>query len=225
MRVNRCANRIDCEKYLKDEGWPLIEIRRQWKRTFITQELLRSLAAEHFERIDLQTILAYYTLHPQEFIVDDGVIWQDLFLSDSQNPSHHVTWQRANNLISRIRLGESFSTLAECEGDAESALRKNAAGVGYKRGDIRPQELENALFSMNEGEVAIIDVRSGFHIIRLLKRHRNGKLPLTYTIQSEIRNKLFDAIVERVKRRIIASVRIVPVIVPNRFSRYLGRDR
>src|SRR5262249_59709513 len=88
-------------------------------------------------------------------------------------------------------------------------------GVGWGRhqGEIRPPEAEPFLFKMHDGEVELVEVPSGIHIIRLVHREHAGKKPFSdETVQNQIRDKLRNEMGNREIKRILAELKRRAVI-------------
>jgi len=61
---------------------------------------------------------------------------------------------------------------------------------------------------MRDGEVGtVIELETGFHVIRLVKRQYAGMTPLDEKTQSQIRNKLKGEVFEREAKRIVDELR------------------
>src|SRR5262249_36479461 len=145
---------------------------------FIAMEYLRHLIEPHLSKIGHLQILEYYEKHPEEFQVEDSVQWQDLFVATARHPHHEAARKVAEVLAERVRRGESFVALAKEFDNGDSSLRANAEGVGRKPGEIRPVEAEKALFSLKDGQVGpLIEMRTGFHVVKVIKRQHAGKKP------------------------------------------------
>ena len=76
--------------------------------------------------------------------------------------------------------------------------------VGTKRGEIRPAEAEAALLKMTDGQVgALIELPTGFHVIKLVHHQVAGLLPFDQKVQKEIRDKLRGKVFEEEKKKIV----------------------
>ncbi|MEI4884068.1 peptidylprolyl isomerase, partial [Klebsiella pneumoniae] len=84
--------------------------------------------------------------------------------------------------------GGDFEKLAKYN-DGDSAFRKGM-GEGNKRGAIRPPELEEILFRMKEKQVQTVEMPTGIHIVKLVKREFAGTMPFDEETQNTIRDRL-----------------------------------
>lgn len=112
---------------------------------------------------------------------------QDRYLQDEQRQARHIlilfdededsAEQVANDLLAKVRAGESFEELARANSkDGGSAAQGGDLGSLTKT--QLPGELGDAVFSMSEGDVeGPIKGDFGFHIVQLDKIHERGPLP------------------------------------------------
>jgi hypothetical protein len=197
---------------LRAQGVSLEMIRRQWQRNFIAQEYLRNRVISEVERVGHAQMVEYYEKHPEEFKVDDSVHWQDIFVHATLRHNTREAARRfAEVLAGRVRTGEDFAALSKQFDDGESALR-GGEGIGRKRGEIKPPEAEALLFQMRDGEVRVLEVESGFHVIRMVKRQFAGKMPFDEKVQREVRDKLRNQVAQREIKRLVADLKRKAVI-------------
>jgi parvulin-like peptidyl-prolyl isomerase len=114
-------------------------------------------------------------------------------------------------LAQRVRSGEDFLKLSEEFDDGDSKLRK-AQGLGRKRGEIKPPEVEAMLWKLKDGDVTVVEKLNGFHVIRLVKRQYAGLLPFDERTQKQIRDKLRSEIMQRETKRIVTELKRHAVI-------------
>ncbi len=215
MQANKVSDVQVFTRMLKDQGIPIELIRRQWVRNFIAMEYLRSRIDPQLNKIGHLEIVEYYDKHPDQFKVEDKVVWQNIFIANARHPSPEAARQFAESLIARIRQGEDFVRLAKQFDNGDSSLRENALGLGNKRGEIQPVEAEEILFQLKEGEVGpLIANETGYHIVRVLKRTYAGLMPFDDKVQrligETLKNKAFQLemrkIVNELKRHAIIEI-------------------
>jgi parvulin-like peptidyl-prolyl isomerase len=190
---------------LRTQGVSLDGMRRQSERQFLAQEYLRSRIMPMIDEIGHEQILNYYNGHPEEFQINDSVKWQDIFI-DGQKPGRSIDEARifANDILKRIRAGADFNEFTKYD-DGESGLARKGFGYGSQRGEIQPREAEPILFQLKDGQIGpLVEIPSGFHIIRLVKREFAGKMPFhEEKTQLAIRDKLRKEIANRESQRLI----------------------
>ncbi|HTK75027.1 MAG TPA: hypothetical protein VL371_07180, partial [Gemmataceae bacterium] len=84
----------------------------------------------------------------------------------------------------------------------DSKLR-NGDGLGSKPGEIKPAEVEATVLSLRPGESALVELRFGYHIVKVVQRQYAGRRPFDVACQSEVVRKLQNQIAEREYKRIV----------------------
>ncbi len=222
-RGNNIKTDDDLKESLRKQGLSLETIKRQWTRQFIATEYLRNRIMPAVDKLGHHDLVEYYESHPEEFKIDDTVEWQDIFIS-AANPSkpqrdRAAARKLAEEIATRARAGGDFVALCKQHDDGDSTLR-NGAGIGRKRGEIQPPEIEAYLFRMPEGEVGpVVEVGNGFHVFRLVNREYAGKKPFDDATQKEINNKLRNDVFSREAKKIISDLKSRAVIEYARWAR------
>lgn len=207
------ANKYTDEKAFRDfcanNGMSVDLIQRQWERSFIAMEYMRGRIEPTVNKISQKDVSEYYDKHPQEFKVEDSVEWQDLFIANGRFPAgRDAARQFAESLVTRLRSGQDFVALSKQFDHGDSSLRENSLGIGNKRGEIRPPEAEPTVFSLKEGQVsAPIEMESGFHIVKVVKRVEAGNRPFDDKLQRAIRDKLRQQVFTREMKRFVTDLR------------------
>lgn len=197
----------DLKNFLASQNVSLDSLRRQFERQFIFQQYLQFLVGPKLDRVGHEDIYEYYRTHPEEFQSQDSVQWQDVFIAAGRFPSRQAARQFAEGVRAQAKAGKDFAALAR-EHDMGTSSYQGGEGIGHKRGEIRPREAEPVLFGMKDGEVSeLVELESGFHIVRLVKREYAGQMPFNNeATQESIREKLKNAVFEREKKSIVADL-------------------
>jgi parvulin-like peptidyl-prolyl isomerase len=196
----------ELKAFLRTQGLSLEGVRRQVERSFMAMEYMRNQIFPAIERIGHQQIREYYERHPEEFQVPDSVTWHDIFLDASRYPSREAARQFAVELIAKAKAGADFRQLVT-QYDQGNSSYLNGEGYGHRRGEIKPPDAEPVLFNMQEGELGLVELTNGFHVIRLVKRDHAGLKPLDDKTQTAIRNKLQAAVWQREYERILRELK------------------
>jgi parvulin-like peptidyl-prolyl isomerase len=181
--------------------------RRLLERSLISTEYARSRIKPMLDSvINLTQISEYYESHKNEFQTVDKVIWQDIFIPVGPNQTIEDVRRFGEDLINKcLKPGDFDRLMVYNEGD--SKLR-GGEGIGQRRGEIRPVELEEHLFKLREGQIGpVVPFTTGVHLIRVSKREDAGQLPLDETVQKAIRKKLESQLADREYRRIVRELR------------------
>lgn len=191
----------------------LPSLKRQMERSFVAVEYARSRIFPYVNsRIGQQEVREYYQTHLNEFQKVDTVEWQDVFIAvGPKHPTVAEARRFAEELLAQVRSPEDFARLAAFD-DGDSKFR-NGLGFGKRRGEIRPPELEDHLFRLQEGQIGpVVEFPTGVHIFRVLKREYAGQIPLTPEVQTQIKNKLRGELWEREYKRVVRELRMRAII-------------
>ncbi len=197
---------------LRRDGLTLEMIRRQWERNYMKMEYLRIRISGALDRIGHPQVVEYYEQHPEDFKVEDAVNWQDLFVDASRHPNREAARSHAQSLVQRARNGEDFLKLVEEFDNGDSKLRQGE-GEGHRPGEVSPHEAEAVLFKLKDGDVALVEMTNGFHVVRLVKRDRAGVRPFDEKVQKQIKDRLKSETFQREAKRMIADLRRQAIIV------------
>ncbi len=180
--------------------------RRMLERDMISAIYARSRIMPTVQSlITLTQIREYYETNLNEFKAVDKVVWQDIFIPTGANlPTVEDAKRFAEDLINKCRTPDDFTRLMVYD----DRKVQNCEGIGNRRGEIKPAEVEEALFKLREGEFGpVIAISTGVHLIRVTKREYEGQLPMNDAVQKDIRRKLESQLMEREYRRIARDLR------------------
>lgn len=187
--------------------------RRLLERNLISSEYVRSRVRHIVEsRVGLHEVREYYEAHKNEFQTVDKIVWQDIFIPVSPNlPTVEDAKRFGEDLINRCRKPDDFNRLMVYnEGDSKG---RNGEGLGQRKGEIRPAELEAVLFQLDPGQIGpVVPFSTGVHLVRVLKRDYAGQLPLDEQTQKTIRRKLENQLADREYRRVVHELRTRAVV-------------
>lgn len=192
---------------LLSQGQTMDGMRRQFERNFIAREYSRSRIYPMIERATgHQQIFEYYQEHPSAFQAVDSVKWQDVFIDAGRHKSRAEARAFAEQLAARASKGEDFAKLLQYD-NGDSTYR-NGEGFGSRRGEIKPPEAEPILFQLKDGQVGpVLEIPTGYHVLRLVKRTHAGKLPLDEKTQTDIRHKLQNIVADREYKKLVAELK------------------
>ena len=212
MKASGSKTEDDFRDFLKNQGVSLDMLRRQWERNFMAMEYLHSRVHPYLERVGPGEIREYYDKHPDEFQRPDAVQWQDLFVDADRYPDRDAARRFAEQIAERARGGDDFAKLAEQYDNGDSSFRKGE-GIGTKHGEIKPPEAETTLFQMKDGEVAVVELEKGFHVVRVVKREVAGLVDFDVKTQKQIKDKLGNEAAQVEMKRIVNQLKHQAVIV------------
>ncbi len=219
-------------KKLRDIGMPEERIksfgyvfRRTLERGMIAMQYAQSRIVGFLDsQVTLDTIKDYYDQHPTEFMLKDRVDWQDVFIAvGPKHPTLADARRFAEELVARCRTPDDFAKIQAYD-DGESKTR-DGAGFGHKIdydkhgeyiGDIRPHELVPYLLKLKDGQIGpVVEIGTGVHIFRVLKREYGGVKPMDAQVQRLIRGKLKAQLFQREYeqlRRVMRARAVVQIV-------------
>ncbi|HVK16264.1 MAG TPA: peptidyl-prolyl cis-trans isomerase [Fimbriiglobus sp.] len=217
-KQNNFKTEAEFAEVLKAQGISAQALKRQLERNAMMNMYLGQFLKDKANVASLAEVVRYYEEHPDEFKVEDRLKWLDLFVSYRRFNTTVEARQYAEHLLKQIRDGADFVQVVKQHGHGDSALR-DGEGVGTKRGEVKPPELESMLFGMTAGQVSdLIPTETGFHVVKVLERDVAGVRPFDEKTQTFIRNKLgalvqkaeYDKLIEDLWRKTNVEVMGVP---------------
>lgn len=123
------------------------------------------------------------------------------FLRDESRRARHIlipfgedeaaAEEQAAELAARVRAGEPFADLAR-QYSADTGTAEQGGDLGSLTRTQMPEALGDAVFSMQEGEIAgPVESDFGYHIVRLDEVQPGGPAPLE-EVRAEVENELRD---------------------------------
>jgi parvulin-like peptidyl-prolyl isomerase len=191
----------ELQAILSGQGLTLPVIRRQLERQMMADEYVRSMIKDKIKAIGLAQVRDYYDRHPDEFRTDDRVKWLDVFVSLGRFPTPRAAYDYALAVQQKASAGADFLALV-MEHDQGVARHQNGEGLGQKRGEIRPVDVESTVWSLQPGQVSgLIETPAGYHVVKVVEREHAGVRPFDEAVQDLVRKKLIEQLMkqERVK--------------------------
>ena len=186
--------------------------RRQIERQLIGMEYVRARVNPIVGQISSQDLKDYFDAHPNEFQKVATVKWQHVFIGiNAARPTLAQSRDFAEGLLDQVQKGGDFLALMKFD-DGDSKNRQGK-GFGSQKGEVRPTELEPYLFErMKIGQVGLLELSTGVHLFRLVERVDAGAIPFNETVQTQIRNKLRNQIMDREFKRFVRELKARAVI-------------
>jgi parvulin-like peptidyl-prolyl isomerase len=184
-------------------------MRRQFERSYVAMEYVRSLIKTKIDAIDRTDLLEYYRKNPKEFDRPETVKWQHIFLDVDRFPNPTAARAKAESLLAQVqslKRDEDFAALAEEHSHGPSRYRKGE-GEGTRRGQIRPPEVEQLVWSLKPGQAGpIVETSRGFHIVRVIEHQPGGRVPFEVACP-DIRRKLQNQMGQDEYKRLVKELR------------------
>ncbi|MFO0798011.1 MAG: peptidyl-prolyl cis-trans isomerase [Gemmataceae bacterium] len=181
-------------------------VKRQIERQVMADEYVRNSLKERGRTVSLGDVRRYYDEHPDEYSRPEAVAWQHIFISAARFPTREAARQHAEKVRAEAAAGANFEALCK-QHDHGIAANQRAEGVGHKRGEIQPAELEPVVLATPAGGVAaVVETPPGYHIAKVATRQEAGRLPFTVQVQDDIREKLMRKMQEAEYKRIVGEL-------------------
>lgn len=196
-RKSRKVDEAEFVKVLRAQGLTYNGIRRQLERDALVQVYLEQMLKDKGRFVTLNDIWDYYTANPKEFTVDEKVKWLDCFVSFQRFQTTEEAKAYAENLWRQATQGGDFVEIIKKSSHGDSVLR-NGEGLGTKKGEFQPAELESILLELPEGQYSpLLQTATGYHIVKVVESHKAGIRPFDGKVQNEIRAKLTKQLQEK----------------------------
>ncbi|MBX3399089.1 MAG: peptidylprolyl isomerase [Gemmataceae bacterium] len=189
-RKSRKVDEADFVKILRAQGLTYNGLRRQLERDTLVQVFLEQMLKDKARFVTLNDIWDHYAANPKEFAVDEQVKWLDCFVSFQRFQSTDDAKEYAQNLWRQATQGGDFVEIVKKSSHGDSVLR-NGEGLGTKKGEFQPAELESVLLELPEGQISpLLQTATGYHIVKVVESRKAGTRPFDGKVQNEIRAKL-----------------------------------
>ncbi len=210
MKQFRQMVKLDSEEkftaFLQAKGTEPKLFKRFFERQALTSLFLNSVFKEKERKVSMKQIEQYYREHPKDFRVEDRAKWQHLFVSTARFNTPAEAKKYADWLAQQVAGGGDFAALAKKYGHGDSALR-DGEGLGTKRGDFRPAELEETILSLKAGQSSgVVASPNGWHIVKVTERDVAGVKPLDEKLQMAIKNVMLDQGVKVERDKFVAEL-------------------
>lgn len=191
---------------LASQGLTTQVIRRQIERQMMADEYVRSVMKERGKTVGLAEVREYFDQHPDEFRTADRVKWLDLFISFNRYPTPRAAYDAALELQQQAAKGADFVDLS-VRHDQGIAGQQKGEGIGQKRGEIQPADVEQTVWSLQAGQVSgLVETPGGYHVVKVVEREVAGARPFDEKTQTEVRQKLMKLYHEREYNRLVSEL-------------------
>lgn len=196
-RKARKVDEANFVKVLQAQGLTYNGIRRQLERDALVQVFLEQILKDKGRFVTLNDLWDYYTANPKEFAVDEKVKWLDCFVSFQRFKSTEEAKEYAESLWRLATAGGDFVEIVKKSSHGDSVLR-NGEGLGTKKGEFQPAELESIILELPEGQVSpLLQTATGYHIAKVVESRKAGTRQFDGKVQAEIRAKLTKQLQEK----------------------------
>lgn len=153
----------------------------------------------------------YYSSHGEEFRHPEIVRTSHILIRpDGNTPEQDAAArQRAEALLARIKKGEDFAKLARENSSDASASR--GGDIGFTSRDGLTPEYSEAAFSLPVGEVTLVKIQNGYHLIKVTDKRQEGQFTLDDVkadLEGVLKNRKYQEEVNRLVSQLRESAKI-----------------
>jgi peptidyl-prolyl cis-trans isomerase SurA len=200
------------QKAVEQSGISWEDYKQQMRDQLLRQKVIQQEVSGKMD-INPDAVKAFYEAHKQEFNLPEQVVLSEIFLStEGRSPEEASSIRKkAEDLHARLARGQDFAQLAQRYSEGQTAKDGGTLGT-FKRGELSKQ-LEDAVFSMNKGQITnVIQTKTGFEILKVDDHYQSGQQPLA-KVERQIENKLYMQKMEPALRDYLAHLREESYIV------------
>ncbi len=184
------------EEKLREIGSSLDKQRRQFGETVLAHQLLKEKVDQQVD-ISREDLLQYYREHQADYEFKASARWEELTTQFDQFSTREEARVALAKMGNRVWSGEEWGVVAR-EVSQGFTAREGGRHDWTDQGSLVSDAMDDAIFSLPLNKMSeILEDRIGFHIVRVLERKEEGRVPFT-DCQAEIRKKIES---ERMQQR------------------------
>ncbi|MGO9916334.1 MAG: peptidylprolyl isomerase [Isosphaeraceae bacterium] len=191
MRHYLADNEFQLKQKLADSGLPLEFLHQSHRQEFLAQVYLDQKLSQG-RKVELPEMLRYYNdhLHDKEYDRPAQITWRELVVEKAHYPNPADARRKADNLLARLKRGESFATLARKESEGPTSIRAQGGLMQTSPGSYAVEAVNQALGSLPLNQVSpVLEGPTSLHIVLVENRRAAG--PASFEeVQDQMRNKV-----------------------------------
>ena len=208
MRRYLADNEFQLKQKLTEAGIPLEFLHQSHRQEFLAQVFLDQKLSDS-RKVDLPERLQYYQEHYQEKEYDRPaqITWRELVVEKGHYPNPADARRKADNLLARLKNGESFATLARNESEGPSSIRAQGGLMQTSPGSYAVEAVNQALDSLPLNQVSpVLEGPTSLHIVLVESRRAAG--PASFKeVQDEMRTKVMSIKVRKAREVFLARLK------------------
>lgn len=173
---------------LRRFGSSIEQRKREFREQAIAQMMI-SRSVPRNEEVTHEDLLAYYQQHLDEFSFKAKARWEKLSALFEQFPSKAAAELAIVEMGNQVLRGVPFAEVARRHSQGPRAS-KGGQYDWTSKGALVSDVLDQAIFSLPVGKLSqILEDRNGFHIVRVIERHKAGRKPFA-EVQEDLRKRI-----------------------------------
>jgi peptidyl-prolyl cis-trans isomerase SurA len=208
QRIEEVKQRFGSEdefyKAISDSGITLVRLKKKYEEQIMMRKLVNGVINSKVHITPTQ-IASYYNGNIKDFSSPNMCRFKVIFIKISESEGRGAAQSLAENILARIKRGESFDALA-----AEFSQGPNidkGGDMGYMAEGSTIPEIEQAMVTMSPGEVSeVIKAEAGFYIVMVVDKKLKGVLPMA-DVSDIIKERLFQRESELTLREFVSNLK------------------
>lgn len=176
---------------LRDEGMTEEQLYSELRRDLAISNYMKASFPDTVN-VTPEEARSYYDGHPDEFQSGERVHASHILVrvdAGATEEQKAVARRKAERLLSRVRGGEDFATVARDSSDCPSASRGGDLGF-FTRGQMVPP-FDEAAFGLGTGELSgVVETQFGYHIIRSEEKSPSTPIPYDPSLEGQLTEHL-----------------------------------
>lgn len=205
--IKRLGSKKRLNEELRRQGTSMDDFREKIKKHQMVIALLNDLAREADYKED--ELRQYYEANKPRFRRPEGIHLYHILIKVEPGATE-PEWEKrrvyAGEILAKIKAGEDFGNVAYDYSEDPYKFKSGDLGLVH-RGQLDPKELEDAAFSLKEGEMSgIIRTIYGFHILKAGEKKPEEDLSFD-NVRDKIRKELAGKRFEEKKKYLLERLR------------------
>jgi peptidyl-prolyl cis-trans isomerase SurA len=186
-KQNNIKDMQEFEQALAQQGMTLLEFRDKIRKQILAQGLIQEFVGSRIT-LTSQEIEKYYRDNETEYTTPEEVSLSEIIIPTEGDDGSAMA--KASEILSRLKKGESFATLASQYSKGPTANKGGNIG-SYTLPKLNP-DIAKAIANVKEGDVTEIQkITEGYVIYRVDSRKPARVRPLD-EVRDEIKNKIWQ---------------------------------
>jgi parvulin-like peptidyl-prolyl isomerase len=207
MKEAKAANSLEYERMLRAKGQSLDRMRKMFFERGLAQEWMRrNVKAD--DEIPHAEMIARYQAQLADYEYPARARYEILTVKMGLKRSRREAWDMLATMGNEVLAGRPFAEVAKARSEGPTAAAGGACDW-TGRGSLASKVLDEALFSLPEGQLsAIIEDGETLHIVRVIERREPGRTPfleaqvgIRDTLREERRKKALEEYLAKLRER------------------------
>ncbi len=207
MKEAKAANSLEYERMLRAKGQSLDRMRKMFFERGLAQEWMRRNVKDDDE-IPHAEMIARYQAQLADYEYPARARYEILTVKMGLKRSRREAWDMLATMGNEVLAGRPFAEVAKARSEGPTAAAGGACDW-TGRGSLASKVLDEALFSLPEGQLsAIIEDGETLHIVRVIERREPGRTPfleaqvgIRDALREERRKKALEEYLAKLRER------------------------